>query len=49
MKYVAWLCQHDIVVVPVTDSQDEGHHTPASTGIEKVLQGLISYKTITQK
>lgn len=42
MKHVARLGQHDIVVVTVTDAQDECHHTPASTGIEKGPQGLIS-------
>lgn len=42
MKHVARLGQHDIVIVSVTDSQDERYHTPASTGIEKVPQGLIS-------
>lgn len=40
VKHVSAVLQHDVVIVTVTDAQDEGGHTPASTGVDEVHHGL---------
>lgn len=48
VEHVSSLCQHDVVTVAITDSQDEGDNTPASTGIKEIPYGLGSKtKTLT--
>lgn len=42
VEHVASFCQHYVVTVPITDSQDEGNNTPASTGIKEIPYGLVS-------
>lgn len=40
VKHVPTVLQHDVVVVTVTDAQDEGGHTPACTGVDEVHHSL---------
>lgn len=40
VKHVTTGLQHDVVVVAVTDSQDVGGHTAASTRVDEVLHCL---------
>lgn len=40
VKHVSAVLQHDVVVVTVTDAQDEGGHTPACTGVDEVHHSL---------
>lgn len=40
VKHVSAVLQHDVVVVAVTDAQDEGGHTPACTGVDEVHHSL---------
>lgn len=40
VEHVPAVFQHDVVVVPVTDAQDEGGHTPARTGMQEVHHSL---------
>lgn len=40
VEHVAGRLQHDVVVVSVTDAQDVGGHTAASTGVDEVLYSL---------
>lgn len=40
VKHVPAVLQHDVVVVTVTDAQDEGGHTPACTGVDEVHHSL---------
>lgn len=40
VEHVAARLQHDVVVVPVTDSQDVGRHTTAGTRVDEVLHSL---------
>lgn len=42
VEHVSSFCQHYVVTVSITDSQDEGNHTPASTGIKEIPYGLES-------
>lgn len=40
VKHVPAVLQHDVVVVTVTDAQDEGGHAPACTGVDEVHHSL---------
>lgn len=40
VKHVSAVLQHDVVIVTVTDAQDEGGHTPACTGVDEVHHSL---------
>lgn len=40
VKHVPAVLQHDVVVVTVTDAQDEGGHAPACAGVDEVHHGL---------
>lgn len=40
MKHVAAVLQHDVVIVPVADTQHEGGHAPASARVDEVHDGL---------
>ena len=40
VEHVTAVFQHDVVVVAVTDTQDEGRYTPASTGVEEIHHSL---------
>lgn len=42
VEHVPSCCQHYVVTVSITDSQDEGNNTPASTGIKEIPYGLVS-------
>lgn len=44
MEHMASVCQHDVVIMSVTDTQDEGNNTPASTGMEEIPYCLIDKK-----
>lgn len=40
VKHVSAVLQHDVVIVTVTDAQDEGGHTPACAGVDEVHHSL---------
>lgn len=40
VKHVPAVLQHDVVIVTVTDAQDEGGHTPACAGVDEVHHSL---------
>lgn len=40
VKHVSTVRQHDVVIVAVADSQDEGGHTPPCTRVDEVHHGL---------
>lgn len=40
VEHVSAVLQHDVVIVPVTDAQDEGGHAPACTGVDEVHHSL---------
>lgn len=40
VEHVTRPCHHDVVIVPVTDSEDVGSHTVPSAGVREVLNSL---------